>query len=142
MLSRRKLIAAMNATAALSVSALALPLAARSGRVLPNTAFDALSAFCSNLRCPTPIGRACLQALPTTEAAPVTLGRLILASAATDNFASAAALRRALRKRIRADFRAGKTVSVEGWLFSLTETRVYALSALLGRVDGSSPNGV
>ena len=35
-------------------------------------------------------------------------------------------------ERVRADFRAGETVSVEGWVLSRSECRLYGLLSLLG----------
>jgi hypothetical protein len=46
----------------------------------------------------------------------------------------ARALLQAIRERSRVDFRVGKIVTVDGWMLSLTETRVYALAALLASV--------
>lgn len=45
--------------------------------------------------------------------------------------ASVPALRAALAARSRADFAAGRTVSVDGWLLSQSESRLFALTALL-----------
>jgi hypothetical protein len=36
----------------------------------------------------------------------------------------------ALRQRSRDDFRAGRLAMVDGWMLSLTETRLYALATL------------
>jgi hypothetical protein len=44
---------------------------------------------------------------------------------------SASALAYAIRELSRDDFRRGRIVTVDGWMLSLTETRVYALAALL-----------
>jgi hypothetical protein len=45
--------------------------------------------------------------------------------------ASALAYAHAIRESSRDDFRCGRIVTVDGWMLSLTETRVYALAALL-----------
>jgi hypothetical protein len=44
---------------------------------------------------------------------------------------SARALAQAIRELSRDDFRCGRIVTVDGWMLSLTETRAYALAALL-----------
>ena len=46
---------------------------------------------------------------------------------------SATALAQTLRERSRTDFHEGRIVNVDGWMLSLTETRVYALAALLSQ---------
>lgn len=44
--------------------------------------------------------------------------------------------RRALSEAVRQDFRAGRTLELEGWLVAETEARLYALAALgAGRPD-------
>jgi hypothetical protein len=42
-------------------------------------------------------------------------------------------LARRLRRTIRADFRRGDTVRVDGWLLAATESRLFAMAALLSR---------
>lgn len=92
-----------------------------------------LIALCSKLRCPRTIGKACLLALPASESTRSTLARTILADVAPtrENHSSPDVLARAIRQRGRADFRQGRVVTVDGWILSLTETRVYALAAML-----------
>jgi hypothetical protein len=41
------------------------------------------------------------------------------------------AIRARISERIRADFAAGRTRTVDGWLLSVTETHLYALAALV-----------
>ncbi len=96
--------------------------------------YDAVITFCSTLHCPERIGDACLRALPASEASPDHLARLILAKLITTNkgdCTSVGALRRLVRERSQDDFGRDRTVNVDGWMLSLTETRIYALSALL-----------
>ena len=40
---------------------------------------------------------------------------------------------RLLRGRIRQDFEEDRTVSVKGWMLSVTEARIYALAVFIGR---------
>jgi len=133
MLSRRKLIAvAAGAGAAL----LGWRAAFRAvGGAPPTPGCGALAAVCSDLGCPEPLAKACLRALPAVEASAGYLTRVILAemSSAGRDCASAMALRHSLRDQSRYDFEHGRIATVDGWMLSLTETRLYALAALLPR---------
>lgn len=98
--------------------------------------YGALAAYCSALRCPQAIGDACLRALPVSEASPDHLARLILANLATTacgDCTSVVALSRSVKERSQEDFDRGRIVYVDGWMLSLTETRLYALSALIAK---------
>ncbi len=132
MLSRRNLITAAIGTGATWLGGRASSLAACGDRARSMSLYGALAALSSDLRCPGTIGRACLQALPANEASPEDLARLILAdlSSAGRDCNSAIALRRSVSERSRDDFRDGRIVTVDGWMLSLTETRVYALAGL------------
>jgi hypothetical protein len=140
MLSRRRLIAALAGATSLNGRA---SLAACSGYLTPRiSASDTLVDLCSGLRCLGPIGDACLRALPESETSPAHLVSLILADvpSAGRDFGSVLELRQSLRKQSQADFSGDKIVNVEGWMLSLTETRIYAMAALLGS-DRSHPVG-
>jgi hypothetical protein len=78
------------------------------------------------------IGNACLEALPATENSIDALTRAILGDMreADRDYSSPRALARSIMERSRNDFRDGRVVSVDGWMLSLTESRVYALAAL------------
>jgi hypothetical protein len=73
--------------------------------------------------------------LPASEASPDQLARLILAELSTTSCgcASVAALRRSIGESSQDDFGHGRIVYVDGWMLSLTETRLYARNALLAR---------
>jgi hypothetical protein len=74
-------------------------------------------------------GLACLEALPERPASAAALtGTILGADGMTGREPAAAADR--VRSRIRADFAQGAIMSVEGWLLSATEARLYALAAL------------
>ena len=88
----------------------------------------ALAALCSELRCPGRIAEACLRALPPADASPQKLTQLILAGLP---FAADASPLSVVREQSRVEFRDNKIIAVEGWILSVTETRVYALTALL-----------
>jgi hypothetical protein len=94
-----------------------------------------LLAVCSELGPSSTIGKACLEALPATETSAASLARIILGESDGTDCSSAGALARSIRERSRHDFREGRIVTVDGWMLSLTETRVYALAALLPRAD-------
>jgi hypothetical protein len=131
MASRRGLIAAVLGAAlypgSRARSAGAAGAAATSGQA-------ALAAVCADLPRADAIGQACLRALPGGVASAEPLAALILADlpAASDR-ASGRTLATAVRQRSRDDFRDGRIVSVDGWMLSLTEARVYALAMLLAR---------
>ena len=93
---------------------------------------NAFAAWCSESGCPGRIGKACLKALPDIEASKASLRRLVLGDlrVAGGDCSSASALAQAVREQSRDDFRAGRIMTVDGWMLSLTETRVYALAAL------------
>ncbi|HTT80754.1 MAG TPA: hypothetical protein VMF86_13825 [Stellaceae bacterium] len=127
--SRRGLIAGVLG-AALYPAGSAQPAAAAAAE----TGHAALAALCAGLPAAGTIGRACLRALPADVATPERLARLILADLpAVSGRASARVLARAIRERSRADFRDGRIVSVDGWMLSLAEARLYALATLLPR---------
>ena len=90
-----------------------------------------LIALCSDLRCPGRISEACLLALSPTESRPSSLVRAILADIERPVRSATNELAHALMERSRADFRERRVVSVDGWILSLTETRLYALAGLL-----------
>jgi hypothetical protein len=94
---------------------------------------DRFAALCTEWSHPGTIGRACLKALPAAEASIAALTRMILRDMQAEGRygSSASTLADAIRERSRDDFRGGRIVSVDGWMLSLTETRVYALAALI-----------
>jgi hypothetical protein len=92
-----------------------------------------LTALWAELGYPRTIGEACLKALPAADAPKECLTRAIFGNvldAGRDRL-SARAIVQSIRERSRDDFRDGRIVIVDGWMLSLTETRVYALAALL-----------
>lgn len=92
-------------------------------------------AFCSELGDSRTIGESCLHALAPGEASVGRLTQAILASIqpSARGCSSEKALANAIRESSRDDFRARRIVSVDGWMLSVTETRVYALAASLSR---------
>jgi hypothetical protein len=127
-LSRRDLLAAAVATCATCFGSRASSSDALG--VPPET--HSLLAACSDLKCPDVIGMACLRALPATEASSAVLVSLIAQCAAPQlRDLTSVAARRLVREQSRRDFRNGAVMSVDGWILSLTETRVYALTTLL-----------
>ena len=99
---------------------------------------EGLLAWCSRLSHPQTLGKACLDALPVIETSIASLTRLILdgARATGGDRWSTSALAQAISDRSRDDFREGRIVNVDGWMLSLTETRVYALAALVPQPRG------
>ena len=90
-----------------------------------------LLALCSNLRCSTPMGKACQLDLPRAEANQSSLARRILADVASERRLPPNRLAYAIANRSRNDFQEGKILRIDGWILFLTETRVYALAGLL-----------
>ena len=90
-----------------------------------------LITLCSDLRCPKPIGEACRLALSPSESRPSSLVRAILGEIEWRERSRPNGLAYALMKRSRTDFGERRVVSVDGWILSLTETRLYALAGLL-----------
>ena len=78
------------------------------------------------------IGVACLKAFPPDQICAQQLSNAILARSACDGEAmkSQHTLRHRIATQVRQDFSEGAFVSVDGWLLSLTEARLYALVAL------------
>ena len=114
--------------------------AARLGEYLSSLTTDAgrayhgeLIALCSDLRCPWTVGQACLLALPVVESTQSSLARTILADVrlARRNHSPSDGFAQAINERSQTDFRDGRVMTVDGWVLSLTETRIYALTALL-----------
>jgi hypothetical protein len=110
-------------------------LVAGGGRVRSMSGSGTLVALCSDLSYPRTIGKACLETLPPIEASKAALTRVILADirATGRDGSSASALAHIIRDQSRDDFRDGRIVTVDGWMLSLTETRIYALAALLSQ---------
>ena len=132
-ISRRSLIATAISGAVAWLGGYVSFLAAHAGCKYSIAGYSELIAVCSDLRCPRTIGKACLLALPAPESTRSSLARTILADVRSvgQNRSLPAVLAQAIRERSRADFREGRVVTVDGWILSLTETRVYALAALL-----------
>jgi hypothetical protein len=80
------------------------------------------------------IGRVYLRQAPGERDA-TTLVRLIADSLAVDAAAlhrmDGGALRQRIERRIRQDFAKSRTTSVDGWVLSVTEARLYATTALV-----------
>jgi hypothetical protein len=95
--------------------------------------YGELMALCSDLRCPRTISKSCLLALPPAEGTSSSLARAILADVrpAEGNRPPPSMFAQAIREQSRTNFRNGRVVTVDGWILSLTETRLYALAGLL-----------
>jgi hypothetical protein len=81
------------------------------------------------------VGRAYLRAHPTEASATQLLDRLTTGWPERDaelERLSTAQLRRRLQAAVRADFAAGRTVAVRGWILAASEARLLGLAALVG----------
>jgi hypothetical protein len=98
-----------------------------------------LLAWCSRSSFPQALGKACLEALPAIETSIAGLTRLILDGmwATGGDHWSTRALAQTVRERSRTDFSEGRIVNVDGWMLSLTETRIYALGSLLSQAHST-----
>lgn len=138
-LHRRRLIVTTLAAAAAWLGG--MPSFARGRQTRSLSDANTLAAVCAEFGCAPAIGQTCLAALPAGEASTAALARRLLEGTQLGGVAgsSAGALVQMIRARSRDDFRDGRVVTVDGWMLSLTETRVYALAALLQQrhvVDG------
>lgn len=132
-ISRRRLAATAVSGAAAWVGGSVSHLFARASLTYSTLGYSELTALCSDLRCPRTIAKACLLALPAPERTRSTLARAIFQDIrpAGENRPSRDVLAQVIRSRSRADFQEGRVLNVDGWILSVTETRVYALAALL-----------
>jgi hypothetical protein len=74
---------------------------------------------------------ACLRLLPVTVSAERLYASIVPADRPdVENVVTIAELRRSIKERVRRDFDVGDTVQVDGWVLSITESRLYALAAL------------
>lgn len=131
-ISRRGLLAVASTGAMACLSAFLSLFRGYSEGTSSGTDSD-LVALCSDLCCPRTVGKACLLALPASESTRSSLARAILADLrlAQRNHSPSDVFAQAISERSRTDFRGGRVVTVDGWILSLTETRIYALAALL-----------
>jgi hypothetical protein len=91
-----------------------------------------LSSLYSDLHSANAVGEACLRSLPESERRSSQLSKLILTSILgnKNTIKSKEALRQLVAEQVRSDFANGAVLSVDDWLLSLTEARVFALLAL------------
>jgi hypothetical protein len=140
MLCRRSLVASAmgGAVAWLTRDRLALRVASHGRPGLISASSDVTALFPDSVHSKT-IGKACLGALPPMETTIGCLTRVIFGDMAglEGNRSPANALVQSIRIRSRDDFRDGRVVTVDGWMLSLTETRIYALAALLPSSRGA-----
>ena len=121
----------------------ALPAHEASRQSLTRAILADLPAAGASPTCPetTRHGRACPGHLRTADRAgwpiaPDHLERMAGTGPATTG--SARGLAQAIRQRNRDDFATGRIVTIDGWMLSLTETRVYALAALSARTGDAA----
>ena len=96
-----------------------------------NAAMRNLASVCSKLNCSTNIAKACCQKLALERYSFVQLSTLILDDLLSNGMDSGSrdAIASSLREKSRQDFGREETVSIDGWILSLTEARTYALTA-------------
>jgi choline dehydrogenase-like flavoprotein len=125
---RRRMRSSRRAFLAATGAAALLPLSWRGGASTGATDADRLRAAIANPASAAALGRAYLARFPG-EADRDRIAAAILASLAAPPARDASALRAPVRARIRGDFRAGATVTLDGWILSRTEARLAALWA-------------
>ena len=99
-----------------------------------NAAMRNLASLCTELNCSTSIAKACCEKLGVGEYTFLQLSTLILDDLSSNGMdcSSFSAIVGSLREKSRQDFARAETVSVDGWILSLTEARTYALTAFVG----------
>lgn len=132
---RRGLVTTVFGAGAAWIGGRATFIAACRGRTPSLSNSGGLAALCSEWSCSKTIGDACLKTLPAIESSKEYLTRAILGDAweAGRDCSSRGALTHLIREQSQNDFRDGRIMTVDGWMLSLTETRVYALAALASR---------
>lgn len=130
-MSRRSVNAFLTSAAAWLCGGAVLPLTPNQPNCAESRQQILVSLF-ENPRSACAIGTACLKSLPSNGISPQRLTNAILVAAECDAEAmrSKQALRQRIADRVRHDFAEGAVVSIEGWLLSQTEARLYALVAL------------
>jgi hypothetical protein len=130
-LSRRSVNAFLAGAAVWPCNMAALQLAANKPDPPKSLQHILLSLF-ENPRSAYAIGTACLKSLPPNQSSLQQLTNTFLAAAECDTgtMKTKQAVRQRIANRVRDDFAEGTVVSIEGWLLSLTEARLYALVAL------------
>jgi len=113
-----------------AAGALLLPFGSADATTAERRALGALSRLFGDADAVRAVGTVCrgCAGQPTVGALAADLGTAVGDLATLDP----AVLRRRVDHRVRADFGAGRTVSVDGWVLSRTETRLYALIAAAG----------
>jgi len=98
----------------------------------PTSLQHTLLSLFENPRSAYAIGAACLKSLPRNQSSLQQLTNAIVAASACDTepMTTTQAVRHRITARVRQDFAEDAVVSIEGWLLSLTEARLYALVAL------------
>lgn len=99
------------------------------------SAYGSLATYCVKLRCAPTIRGECLRAVQAMGVSPVHLASQILGSLRQGGSVSSSplAFSHLVREASRSDFEGGRVLNVDGWTLSVTETRVYALAALLAK---------
>ena len=98
----------------------------------PASAHRQLLALLDEPRAAHATGRAYLRMLPSSEQSPEYLVNAIFADASLDlpTALGSRMVGRVVNERMRRDFAKGAVVTVDGWILSVTEARLYALAAL------------
>jgi hypothetical protein len=101
----------------------------------PLTPQHMLLSLFGNPRSASEIGAACLKSLPPDQNSRQQLTNTILGAAGCDieTMKARQAVKRRIANQVRYDFAEGIVISVDGWLLSLTEARLYALVALCSK---------
>ena len=128
--ARRAVLRMIAGAAGAVLLPIGVAVAASGGATAERRALGALSRLFGDADAVRAVGTVCrgCAGQPTVGALAADLGTAVGDLATLDP----AVLRRRVDHRVRADFGAGRTVSVDGWVLSRTETRLYALIAAAG----------
>jgi hypothetical protein len=126
---RRAVVSAAGGAVIAQIAA-CLPFFKAFARAEKTSSVDAIVSACRALNCPATLAKACRRSVGE-DLAPGDLVHALrrdLALGAGDR-SSTESIWRALRDQSRRDFASGRIQTVEGWIFSVTEVRAYALAA-------------
>jgi hypothetical protein len=110
---------------------------------LPISLRPLLLSLFGNLQSACAIGAACSNSLRHEDVTEQQLTKKIFAAAScgTEAIKGKEATRRWIANQVRCDFAQGAIISVDGWLLSLTEARVYALVNLASSSEARLEGG-
>ncbi len=133
-LTRRKVLIAFAAAAACFIGERIRPLALRPLFRNPEAPAAKLANLFAQKESAATIGSAYLRSTPTEAAVPILLARLFRNQPRPEHWVvrtDVGTLRKTLAQQIRRDFATEQVVTVDGWVLSITESRLCGLATLV-----------